>query len=194
MHNMIETLCRLPFFVNVSVFVVRHGVVLGTSKIPVCAPSLQGKEVPYLRRWAATGVGAAGAGPDNFSDQIGLGRHMWANAPEYGAPWPGNAGPSSGVSESQRHQRLGCTSETCIRSSVPPECIIVVVTHNSGTARQHNSATCSSASAPICDVVLSVFRKLKQWALKENNIERWWSPAGLGVARGRGRVVQANRA
>ena len=70
---------------------------------------------------------------------------MRATAPEYGAPWPGNAGPSSG---GLRKPATCCSSETFIRLSVPPERTVVVVTHNSGTARQHNSATCTSASVP----------------------------------------------
>ena len=108
---------------------------------------------------------------------------------------PATLALAAGVSESQRHQRLRCSSETCIRSSVPPERIIFIVIHNSGTARQHNSATCSSASVPICDgLFISLQKSNNSEPFKGNNITmvacgrlgaRWCGHVGAGVSRRR---------
>ena len=57
-------------------------------------------------------------------------RQKGANAPEYEAFRP------------RATSWLCCSSVSCICSLVSPERVIVIVIYNSGTARQHNPATC----------------------------------------------------
>ena len=64
-----------------------------------------------------------------------------ADAPEYGAPWLGNAGAGSEASRPRARSGVCRLPVSCICSMVLPERVIVIVIHNSRAAQQHNLAT-----------------------------------------------------